>query len=320
MERFQPRGRPQGNPPVEKPYAFVPLPQGAARRQPPIGHHQYRDNLLTGTLEGIITARSPVHVASGQLELTNKQPSLVQAHFRRAGQPTLPGSSLKGAIRSIVEAIARPPACLRVTRARRHQQPQQARACDDKTNLCVACQMFGAMGYLGQIHVHDAVLSTGEMAIITIPSLFAPRDREGLYFIDGQVRGRKFYRHGTLARGSVPIEACTVGAQFRLRVDFTNLSAAQLGLLLIAMGQGTPALHPKLGGAKPACCGSVAIHTTGLHVLSARDAALEYDTVTQALEIAPLTQVITLVNQEALAQLAQILAYPGDTACPGGTY
>lgn len=320
MERFDPQDRPRGGPPAAKPYAFVPIPAGDPRRERPAGHQQYNGNLLTGTLEGMITARSPVHVASGQIELTGKRPSLVKAHFRRNGRLTIPGSSLKGAIRSIVEAISNPPSCLRVTRARFAEQPVQVRACNRKESLCVACQMFGAMGYLGQVHFHDATLDGGESTIILTPSLFAPRTRERAYIANGQVRGRKFYHHGELARGNVPLEVCPVGARFQLQVDFENLSEAQLGLLLIALGQGTPPLTPKLGGAKPACCGSVEMHVTDVRLLSTPAAALDYDAVTQQMDVAALTRATALVNPEALGRLVQILTYPGITSCPEGSY
>jgi len=54
--------------------------------------------------------------------------------------------------------------------------------------------------------------------------------------------------------------------------------------------------------------------------MAASAAALEYDVVMQALDVAALAQTATLVNQEALNQLAQVLRYPGTTACPGGSY
>ena len=181
----------------------------------------------------------------------------MKAHFRRNGRLTIPGSSLKGAVRSIVEAISSPPSCLRVTRARAAEQPTNVQTCSQKERLCISCRMFGAMGYLGQVRFRDAVLDIGEPTIISTPSLFAPRTRERLYVREGKIVGRKFYRHGTLARGNVPLEACAPDSRFHLRVDFDNLSHAQLGLLLTALGQGEPKLHLKLGGAKPACCGSV---------------------------------------------------------------
>jgi CRISPR-associated protein Csm3 len=314
------RGRFGGRASAEKPYAFVPIPAGDARRERPTGHDRYTGDLVTGTLEGTILALSPVHVASGQIELTGKQPPLVKAHFRRNGRLTIPGSSLKGVVRSIVEAISSPPSCLRVTRARSAEQSNNVQACTDKERLCVACRIFGAMGYLGQVRFHDAIIETGEPEIIPTPSLFAPRTRERLYVIGGNVVGRKFYRHGALARGNVPLEVCPPGSRFRLRVDFENLSEAQLGLLLVALGQGIPKLHPKLGGAKPACCGSVEIQIAEVQTISARAAALDYDIASQQVDIASMAGVTRLVNRDTLQRLAQILTYPGEGQCPAVTY
>ncbi len=320
MPRVDQRGRFGGQPPAEKPYAFVPIPSGDPRRERPVGHHRYVGDLLTGRLEGIIIARSPVHVASGQIELTGKQPSLVKAHFRRNGKLTIPGSSLKGAIRSIVEAISDPPSCLRIARARFDEQPQNVRACTRKESLCIACRMFGAMGYLGQVRFHDAVIEGGGATIIQTPSLFAPRTRERVYFEGGKVKGRKFYKHGALAHGNVPLEVCPVGSQFTFSVDFENLSDAQIGLLLVALGQGTPKLHPKLGGGKPACCGSVEIQVTGVQVISAQSSALDYDAAPQQVDVASLSGATRLVNKGSLSRLATILTYPGQGVCPPGTY
>lgn len=320
MPRVDQQGRFGKQPPGEKPYAFVPIPSGDPHRERPVGHHRYVGDLLTGRLEGTIIARSPIHVASGQIELTGRQPSLVKAHFKRNGKLTIPGSSLKGAVRSIVEAISDPPSCLRIARARFDEQPQNVRACNRKESLCVACRMFGAMGYLGQVHCHDAVLIEGSSTIIQTPSLFAPRTRERVYFEAGKVKGRKFYRHGELARGNVPLEACSVGSRFTFSVDFENLSDAQLGLLLVALGQGTPKLHPKLGGGKPACCGSVEIQVSKVATVSPQSSALDYDSVPQQIDVASFSGITRLVNQASLARLATILAYPGRGGCPTGIY
>ncbi|MCA1592684.1 MAG: RAMP superfamily CRISPR-associated protein, partial [Acidobacteria bacterium] len=251
-----------GQPPLPKPYGFVPISDKNMRQERPAGHDSYKDKLRTGSINGTLVALSPLHIASGGIELTGTQPSLVKAHFRRNERPTIPGSSLKGAIRSIVEAISNPPSCLRVTQARPDSLPRNIRRCSKADSLCVACRMFGAMGYLGQVRFSDAVLSHGNTEIALLPSLFAPplRARERVYLERGRVKGRKFYMHGQdgkTARGNVPVEVCPAGSRFPLHVDFENLDEAQLALLLVALGQGMPGLKPKLGGVKPACCGSV---------------------------------------------------------------
>jgi len=306
-----------GDPPEAKPYDFVPLSQRRPVYEPPTGHHRYDRDLMSGTIEGTIVARSPVHVASGQLELTQTQPPLRKAHFRCQGQLTIPGASLKGTIRSIVEAISHPASCLRVTQ-RRETSPW--RACTQPDRLCPACRLFGAMGYLGQVAFHDAVLIEGESVMIESPPLFRPRPEAPRYQSQDHYRGRKFYKHGELAAGRVPLEACAPESVFRLRVDFDNLSDAQLGLLLTALGQGEPGLIPKLGGAKPVCLGSVAFQVDELRTLPALQSALRFDPRPQILDVAVVAGVTRHIDRAALQTLAEILQYPGAGSCPAETY
>jgi CRISPR/Cas system CSM-associated protein Csm3 (group 7 of RAMP superfamily) len=315
--------RPEGEEPPPKPYAFVPIPEARADQRRPTGHDLYKEGLLTGSVAGTLVALSPVHVASGNVELTGTKPSLVKAHFRRNGRPTIPGSSLKGAIRSIVEAISNPSSCLRVTQARYDYQPPNVRRCANKESLCVACRMFGAMGYMGQVHFADTPLASGEAEIVHIPSLFAPRTRERVYLERGMVKGRKFYTHGQrgqTAHGNVPVEACPAGSQFPLALHFDNLEAQQLALLLMALGQGQSRLFPKLGGGKPACCGSVEIRDVAVIILPTRDSALDFETEPRREDLATLLAATDAINLNSLESLAQILKYPGESNCSSGSY
>jgi CRISPR/Cas system CSM-associated protein Csm3 (group 7 of RAMP superfamily) len=321
MARFDRSGG--GQPPLPKPYGFVPIPDKRMNPEKPAGHDSYAGNLLTGKIEGTLVALSPIHIASGNIELTGRQPSLVKAHFRCGGRPTIPGSSLKGAIRSIVEAISHPPSCLRVTQARFDNLPPNVRRCTKPESLCIACRMFGAMGYLGQVHFSDAILQQGDTEVIQIPSLFAPRTREQIYFERGKVKGRKFYMHGQsgkTAPGNVPIEACSVGSQFSLHVDFENLSDSQLALLLTALGQSNPKLFPKLGGGKPACCGSLEVTNVTVTTVSARAAAVDFDLKVRTENVESLVGATRSIDRDCLNQLAKILAYPGERPCPDRNY
>lgn len=273
------------DPPEEKPYDFVPLPDKVIR-QDPAGHHRFKSGLLSGTITGELVALTPVHLASGNVELTrNDRVPLVKAHFRTRGKIAIPGSSLKGAVRSIVEAITS--SCIRVqSRAVRERLPKLQREesfdpCevrDASSRLCPACRIFGAMSYQGQVSFADAVLVKGDFGTTYAPSLFAPRPYSQIYFDrKGQVRGRKFYLHGEPASGNVPLEVCTVGSRFGLRIDFVNLSEAELGVLLTAMGETDAPFAIKLGGAKPACRGSVEVIVNVVEVKNDFGAAVEFD-------------------------------------------
>lgn len=322
------RRREERLPPLPKPYKFVRFPEGRADLCSPAnrdaggGHERFAAGRLTGTLEGRLTALSPVHVASGNLELGSGSDPLVRGHFRAAGRPTLPGSSLKGVFRSIVEAISNPASCARVTRARTEQLPANAQTCRRKDRLCLACRLFGAMGYLGRIRFRDAPLLHGSTEVIRIPPMFQPRSREGVYFEGAQVRGRKFYRHGpasgATASGNVPIEVCPRGSEFPFRIDFENLDSDELGLLLVALGQGEPPLFPKLGGGKPACCGSLRVAVTS--VLAQAPSAMEWDTEFLRLDPRALASETRLVRTAGLEELRAILTHPGEGPCPDRNY
>jgi len=309
-----------GPPPQPKPYGFVSVTRERVPRQRPAGHDDFEAGLVSGTITGVITALTPVHVASGQIELTGKrEPPLVKAHVRVGGRPVIPGSSLKGSIRSIVEAISA--SCIRITRARRDQQPREAVACQKLDQLCVACRMFGALGYQGQVRFLDAVLRGNRTEIIQVPSFYAPRPRERLYYEGGQIKGRKFYEHGKLARGNVPIEVCPVGSRFDFSVQFDNLAPAELGLLLIALGQGDSRLRLKLGGGKPACCGSIEIALTQLKVVDMAAAYAQYDaTLVEADVNTYLAAARELVLPGQLRELAELLRYPSERECPERNY
>ena len=92
----------------------------------------------------------------------------------------LPGTTLKGALRAVVEAITA--SCLTVRgQATRLLPPplHPLRPCTRRDALCPACRLFGGQGYLGRIRLADAPLVTGETIIARVPERHAPRPRPG---------------------------------------------------------------------------------------------------------------------------------------------
>lgn len=320
------RGSYGRQPPLPKPYKFVKIDEMSDKhRCHPKGHEDYGKDKISGELQGEITALSPVHVASGMMELTGRRDfPLVKAHTSHNGRPIIPGSSLKGAIRSIVEAIS--PSCVRITRVRSSQLPNKTFACGRKEYLCVACRMFGAMEYLGQVRFSDAVLRQGYTTEIeTIPPLYSPRTREGLYFDDnGKAKERKFYQHGHLAEGNMPIEVCPKNSKLDFKLSFDNLTEGELGLLLIALGLGESKFYPKLGGAKPACCGTLEITITKSQIFEDIEKSyLQYDVEPIAIDIPKYltaTKNEKIVLNDQLQQLADILKLDEQRQCPDRNY
>jgi CRISPR/Cas system CSM-associated protein Csm3 (group 7 of RAMP superfamily) len=323
-----------GAAPAPKPFAYVPLADGPLERRDPgvrQGHDQLTPGLLAGRLEGRLVALTPVHVGAGGVERTARVAPALAAEtplllplVRAAGVPVLPGPTLKGAVRSVIEAIA--PACLALRGPTTRLLPPSLHAlqpCSRRYELCIACRLFGALGYQGRLRFADAPLSGGETMVVFAPPLHAPGGARGRV-----PPGRRFYRHGQPARGTVPLEACPAGASFRWRLDFANLLPAELGLLLVALGQGEPPLWLKLGGHKPACLGSVRLELARLAVDDAAARYLAYDAgdgapSADSPDPAPYLQALAesgLLLADRLDRLAAILRYPGEGDCPAGGY
>ncbi|WP_018084487.1 RAMP superfamily CRISPR-associated protein [Desulfurispora thermophila] len=174
----------------EKPYSFVPL-NTQVERQRPVGHAQLCSNLYSGRLELQITCLTPVHIFSG-LYSQHSQHGLYKVFARRGEKPVIPGSSIKGVVRSVAEAVSKSCAprlpdnnnwlrgCLPEGNRQRcddHGGQQAA----DRMELCPACRLFGhssgQQGRRGQVAFSDFHL-VGEPArqldIITLPALSKP--------------------------------------------------------------------------------------------------------------------------------------------------
>ncbi|WP_129678060.1 RAMP superfamily CRISPR-associated protein [Candidatus Chloroploca sp. Khr17] len=318
------RDRDRSNqPPLPKPYAFVPLAEGRIPLAAPAGHDRFQAELVHGVLTATLIARSPIHVASGLLEerRRDRDNPLVKAHFRTNGRPAIPGTSLKGCVRSIVEAIS--PSAVTITKA---PLPRDLKPSQMRERLDVCQRIFGIQGYQGQISFTDAVLEDGETAIVRSVQLFQPRSLSRQTYMSGErPHGRKFYLHGTLARGKLPLEVCPIDSRFNFTMHFQNLTRGELGLLLFGLGLGEPRLWPKLGGAKPACLGTIEITAPYIHVSNAVERYASFDEEASAeVAIAPLlmeAHAQALVLREQLDILAAILRWPNEErGCPDRNY
>ncbi len=182
------------------PYEFAPLPAEKYRSgRQRSGHERLAGDLLSGTIRGTLVVRSRVIVASGQYALSEDagfEPGfVVRGIVRSNGQPVIPGSSLRGALRSTFEIVTRscfnhvrPAADERYHRMDRQQsrvpralidqlvdqgrppvgrvrleietppglRPCRARMADDTARLCPACLVFGVQSWQGLLSVEEA--------------------------------------------------------------------------------------------------------------------------------------------------------------------
>ncbi len=329
----------------EKPYDFVPFPKRRPDREKGAGQDKLNPCLLSGTLELTLHTLTPVHVGLGYSDFIKAGDQEYLAALQ-ASKPVreadavrrrylIPGSSLKGAVRSIVEAITR--SCIRITQSRhRPYIPQGYGGCMSVNDLCIACRLFGAQDYQGHVSFEDAVAPKGSLVLLGTPLLWTPaRGGHGLpprYLQGNQARGRKFYRHARPPSGVDPRACIKSGAELPLRIHFLNLSEAELGVLLTALG-----LHPKhpfpikLGGGKPVGLGSVQIILNRVTLLQGVDALKATGRLGQArtLEGSDLNAFIercanaanTLIDNDALGALESILDKAGlEETAPADPY
>ena len=303
-----------------KPFAYVPLPKRVNRSRP-TGHDKFQTDHISGQIHGTIEALSPIHIGSGVIDIGHDV-ELIKTAVKTGGNIVIPGSSLKGAIRSVVEAISE--SCVsKVSYQVRRAIPRWFSECRQKDDLCVTCRMFGAMGFQGNISIQDAPKTTGNIVTKHVPELYSPgRGQRSMR----DVPGRKFYMHGKVATGSTPVEACEEGTQFRFVMQVDNLKLSEWGLLFTALGHHPN--HPfklKIGGAKPVCFGSIDIQIDKIHVQEqSRERYLEWDDAQDAamtderlhtwiLSCINDQDTNRLIQQELLSELAQILKYSDDS-------
>ncbi len=269
------------NPHAEpKPFFWLPL-KDAPQRDAPVFHDTFHG--WTGWLTLDIEVFSDyLYVGSGQIDLVriNGREQARYTFTRRDGQLVIPATSIKGAVRSVFEAITN--SCVS-QRHRRERPPSTAHmACglvrkgkEEKTQLCPACRVFGTTGYRGRVYFSDAE-PIGEVSTTTIKisDLWPPRHTQGRKFYEI----KKFQPQDlTPRRNTRFIEVVPKGSAFRTRLRFENMNTGELSALLRAMGIVPKEEDPsrvvygypvKLGGAKPRCLGSVYFRPRAVRIVT----------------------------------------------------
>jgi len=265
---------------VEKPYSFVDFPSGSIQREKPAGYDQSVPDRLSGWFEVELFTLRPVQVASGITDFIRTQSgerlALTNVVVQKT-MPVLPGSSLKGAIRSLLEAICA--SCIPLTNPRvRPYVPRRLGRCTDQEKLCPACRLFGTQDYQGQVAFEDATAPGASLQLIGTPLLWTPARSRGRglpsrYLEGNEAKGRKFYRHGQLAQGPDPRVVIKEGVTINTRISFNNLTEADLGLLVSALGNHPEHQFPiKIGAGKPVGMGSVEIRLKAAVLLKGKTA------------------------------------------------
>jgi CRISPR/Cas system CSM-associated protein Csm3 (group 7 of RAMP superfamily) len=294
-------------------YAFVESATVIDRRVPQ-GHKKFVDKGWHGYLDLRLLAQQPICVAVGVTVLGRDVGSdrpLVRPMMQKPdGTLFIPGSSLKGCIRSIYEAITASTVGTEIDKVT--FEPCRGKKEREERPRCPASRVFGALGYQGMIEFTDAICNT-PATIGDIPIMHSPNPGHD----------RKFYR--TTAQrldppemSHVPIQQAPRGSIFTTRLRFKNLLSEELGTLLIALGQDPNyPMALKLGAGKAHGMGQLTVEVGQAQVYRTEDLQRDRYSSYQILSIEPVAWQIhiqaaheVLIQQPQLTTLANILQRP----------
>lgn len=264
------------------PYNFLPLKQEPERIpwNKVAMHHRIGEESYSGRFEIVITALTPIFTPSRLSEDVEKATIQYQTRqgprqgtkitFKkfqhRNGQPTISGSSLKGMIRSVFEALSNSCMALFTEQYGRKKYPSaqyKNSSCNIENGLCPSCCVFGTlMGeelhFQGNVSFSDAIASVGDIErgdwVLKELSSPKPERHDPFYGKNGRdssgPRGRKFYYHHDFNKVFRPDyvtqrehnqrnvkieERLKRGAKLNAKVEFSSLSKKELSLLFHAI-------------------------------------------------------------------------------------
>lgn len=250
-------------------YKFVPFPGRVDSFR--------KEGNLTGRIKLKITTLAPLFISSGYEDSTGDQ--LFRSFEQLDNKPVIPGSSLKGAIRTISEAVSY--SCVTVEQQNRHLLPFVI----PQDCKCICCKTYGKMGWKSSVELGDFRLEQGDYEIIHIPRMMSPNPLMSSYLDKaGKFKGIKFYSsmdYKEVENAEIPVQAVIPGAEFRGEVIFKELHNEQLELLCYALGLDN-SFKPKIGANKPNGFGKCQITATyaefrdGKQEFNPKDFALKY--------------------------------------------
>ncbi len=282
------------------PYDFARIDWSKApERRRPIWHHrlvsQDKQHLYSGQLEVDVYTETPFFISDPRT--TPADPKKPAQNIQNArGEYIIPGSSLKGMLRDLVETLGN--GCLTLfdgsyERGKinyNRETPSAFQRCSNNTELCIACRTFGMLKertrgvFLGKVNIGDAVADSDKVhkyrAIYTKP-LMEPKPHHASFYLDEDrqhIAGRKYYFHhspdiepltetGIILMGGKPanryIQPLDYDTQFHFRLDFTNLESDEFAALLLAIVLEEDMRH-KIGYGKPLGLGSISLRPTGM--------------------------------------------------------
>lgn len=322
---------------TDRSFEFIKFPTEAPSREQLTGHDRLHVDRYHGSLTLELTALTPVSISAGITALGSdvgaSAPLIRVMGQDPNGHPILQGTSLKGCLRAVYETITNSSVGIEGTKVSGSHKPNkvEGRSLDDRraSELSSAELVFGALGFQGLISIADAV-GDRPLEVGYLPPMFEPKIG----------KGRKFYCHQTPGiltsspphdrsvepeKPPSPIQQAPTGSCFSTTLRFSNLTLAQLGGLLIALGLDSKyAFALKLGAGKGKGLGSVQVRLAS-HSISKGDTLtkaryLDYQVTKPRSEKTLIAAAVKeahttkLIHQGQLEQLQDILRPPGAKA------
>ncbi|HLG61479.1 MAG TPA: RAMP superfamily CRISPR-associated protein [Ktedonosporobacter sp.] len=283
------------------PYDFARIDWNKApERRKPAWHHrltgQNGKQLYSGFMHIDIYAETPLFIADPR-NVSFDPRKAAQSMQNQQEEYIIPGSSLKGMIRCVVETLGN--GCLTLfdgdyERGRinyRREVPNEFQHCDTNTDLCIACRIFGMLKnresgiFLGKVNIGDA-RSYPDKIIKYEPMYTAilaePKPHHAAFYLDEtgrHIAGRKYYFHRSQKleplkdtgpksgkMGNRYIQPLDYDTQFHVRLDFTNLEADEFAVLMLAIVLEEDMRH-KIGYGKPLGLGSIELRPISLTLI-----------------------------------------------------
>ncbi len=286
------------------PYDFVRIDwqkPGIRRNAPP----QDRFSGISGRLEATITTLTPLFIPDKRSY--NPGANAPQQFLcDQQGRAIIPGSSLKGLFRSLVETVGggawwffggkgldgtwRDSTVQGRMVDYSRNLPRDFQRPRNREELDAACRMFGFLNggqiLAGSVGFEDAICAEpfSHNPIYTC-ILSTPKPRHRVWYLDDQqqwVRGRKFYFHSTdlqtvsswlpnkdvlpKQRQNAYIKPLNTGSTFTFQARFTNVAADDFALLLYALVL-EPNMRHKMGYAKSAGLGSIEVQVNWIETV-----------------------------------------------------
>lgn len=334
-----------------KPYKLIHFPAKLPNLAHPAGHDKFLNDCLHGTLFLNLIVQTPLHVSIGVVvmgdDIGNSSIPLIKTMTQGINEGLIiQGSSLKGCIRSVYEAITNSTLGVASNEVKNNISDKKRLPCLKKEELCPASRVFGALNWQGLIEFTDATCEKAS-SIGFMPSLHSPKPKIGTnkfnpnYFDENdKVKGRKFYYQTNRAvdageRG-IPVQQAGIEYIFNTQLQFMNLKPEELGTLLIVLGQDSQyPIALKVGAGKPVGMGTMTAKITEARVLQGKDKLRDryssYTTsetgyltgdqleqfIKQQIQVAHIT---SLIEKNQLEEVAEVLGYPTDRQPIEGDY